>query len=94
MEFQCKNVGVSAGKFCIIPKNQWPVSNLRVRKTTFLTKKNHQHKRGQNVGDRPAVSAFPQTVANSPYSEQAPFAISPSLFHLQAGESVDVGVSA
>lgn len=40
------------------------------------------------------MSAFPQTVANSRYSEQAPFAIGPPLFHLQAGESVAVEVSA
>ncbi|KAF3836572.1 hypothetical protein F7725_029130 [Dissostichus mawsoni] len=30
VEFLCQNVGVSAGTFCIVPKNQWPASNLRV----------------------------------------------------------------
>nr|XP_046227112.1 deleted in lung and esophageal cancer protein 1 isoform X2 [Scatophagus argus] len=29
VEFLCQNVGLSAGTFCIIPKNQWPASNLR-----------------------------------------------------------------
>lgn len=33
VEFRCKNVGLSAGNFCIIPKDQWPVSNLRVVKS-------------------------------------------------------------
>uniref|UniRef100_H3D5C9 Deleted in lung and esophageal cancer protein 1 Ig-like domain-containing protein n=1 Tax=Tetraodon nigroviridis TaxID=99883 RepID=H3D5C9_TETNG len=61
VEFQCKNVSVSAGSFCIIPKKQWPVSNLR-------------------------------TVARAHYSEQAPFAVGPSLFHLQSGESVVIEV--
>lgn len=32
VEFLCQNVGLSAGTFCIIPKNQWPASNLRVKK--------------------------------------------------------------
>lgn len=35
VELQCRNIGVSAGTFCIIPKNQWPVSNLRVTKHAF-----------------------------------------------------------
>lgn len=30
VEFLCQNVGLSAGNFCIVPKNQWPASNLRV----------------------------------------------------------------
>uniref|UniRef100_A0A3B4XSA7 Deleted in lung and esophageal cancer protein 1 Ig-like domain-containing protein n=1 Tax=Seriola lalandi dorsalis TaxID=1841481 RepID=A0A3B4XSA7_SERLL len=33
VEFLCQNVGLSSGTFCIIPKNQWPASNLR---STFL----------------------------------------------------------
>lgn len=33
VQFQCKNVGLSGGSFCIIPKGQWPVSNLRVLKS-------------------------------------------------------------
>lgn len=39
VEFLCQNVGLSAGNFCIVPKNQWPASNLRVKKiyvTFFL----------------------------------------------------------
>uniref|UniRef100_A0A8C3AH22 DLEC1 cilia and flagella associated protein n=1 Tax=Cyclopterus lumpus TaxID=8103 RepID=A0A8C3AH22_CYCLU len=31
VEFPCQNVSLSAGSFCIIPKNQWPASNLRVK---------------------------------------------------------------
>lgn len=31
VEFMCQNVGFSAGKFCIIPKDQWPAWNIRVR---------------------------------------------------------------
>lgn len=30
MEFMCQNIGLSAGKFCIIPKDQWPAWNIRV----------------------------------------------------------------
>ncbi|XP_010788248.1 deleted in lung and esophageal cancer protein 1 homolog, partial [Notothenia coriiceps] len=55
VEFLCQNVGVSAGTFCIVPKNQWPASNLRC-------------------------------LARTHFSEQPPFAISPSLFVLQPGE--------
>ncbi|XP_041824653.1 deleted in lung and esophageal cancer protein 1 [Melanotaenia boesemani] len=29
VEFLCQNVGHSTGTFCIIPKNQWPPSNIR-----------------------------------------------------------------
>ncbi|KAF0028061.1 hypothetical protein F2P81_019148 [Scophthalmus maximus] len=61
VEFLCQNVGLSAGTFCIIPKNQWPVSNLR-------------------------------HVARTYFSEQPPFAISPSLFVLQPGEATRVEV--
>lgn len=39
VEFQCTNVGVSTGKFCIIPKNQWPVTNLRV--ITYIFNRNN-----------------------------------------------------
>ncbi|XP_051796597.1 deleted in lung and esophageal cancer protein 1 isoform X2 [Acanthochromis polyacanthus] len=55
VEFLCHNVGLSTGTFCIIPKNQWPASNLR-------------------------------SVAKTSFSEQPPFAVSPSLFVLQPGE--------
>ncbi|XP_070842315.1 deleted in lung and esophageal cancer protein 1 [Chaetodon trifascialis] len=61
VEFLCQNVGLSAGTFCIIPKNQWPASNLR-------------------------------TVARTFFSEQPPFAVSPSLFVLQPGEATVVEV--
>lgn len=30
VEFLCCNEGLSAGTFCVIPKSQWPASNLRV----------------------------------------------------------------
>lgn len=61
VEFLCQNVGLSAGTFCIIPKNQWPASNLR-------------------------------SVARTYFSEQPPFAVSPSLFVLQPGEATVVEV--
>ncbi|XP_029313116.1 LOW QUALITY PROTEIN: deleted in lung and esophageal cancer protein 1 [Cottoperca gobio] len=61
VEFLCQNVGLSAGTFCIIPKNQWPASNLR-------------------------------SVAKKYFSEQPPFAVSPSLFVLQPGEAAVVEV--
>ncbi|XP_039983101.1 deleted in lung and esophageal cancer protein 1 [Xiphias gladius] len=61
VEFLCQNVGLSAGTFCIIPKNQWPTLNLR-------------------------------PVARTYFSEQPPFAVSPSLFVLQPGEATVVEV--
>ncbi|XP_023263678.1 deleted in lung and esophageal cancer protein 1 [Seriola lalandi dorsalis] len=61
VEFLCQNVGLSSGTFCIIPKNQWPASNLR-------------------------------PVARTYFSEQPPFAVSPSLFVLQPGEATVVEV--
>ncbi|XP_053198841.1 deleted in lung and esophageal cancer protein 1 [Scomber japonicus] len=61
VEFLCQNVGLSAGTFCVIPKNQWPASNLR-------------------------------SVVRTYFSEQPPFAVSPSLFVLQPGEAVVVEV--
>ncbi|KAG7224920.1 hypothetical protein INR49_014836 [Caranx melampygus] len=61
VEFLCQNVGLSTGTFCIIPKNQWPASNLR-------------------------------PVARTYFSEQPPFAVSPSLFVLQPGEATVVEV--
>ncbi|XP_051267160.1 deleted in lung and esophageal cancer protein 1 [Dicentrarchus labrax] len=61
VEFLCQNVGLSAGTFCMIPKNQWPASNLR-------------------------------SVARTYFSEQPPFAVSPSLFVLQPGEATVVEV--
>ncbi|KAE8279845.1 Deleted in lung and esophageal cancer protein 1 Deleted in lung cancer protein 1 [Larimichthys crocea] len=36
VEFLCQNVGLSAGTFCIIPKNQWPASNLRSVARTYF----------------------------------------------------------
>ncbi|XP_075994138.1 deleted in lung and esophageal cancer protein 1 [Genypterus blacodes] len=56
VEILCRNVGLSVGTFCIIPKNQWPASNLRSALTTCFT-------------------------------EQPPFAVSPSFFVLQPGET-------
>ncbi|XP_041670632.1 deleted in lung and esophageal cancer protein 1 [Cheilinus undulatus] len=61
VEFFCQNVGLSSGTFCVIPKNQWPASNLRSVDRCF-------------------------------FSEQPPFAISPSLFVLQPGEAIVVEV--
>ncbi|XP_068199830.1 deleted in lung and esophageal cancer protein 1 [Antennarius striatus] len=61
VEFLCKNLGLSAGSFCIIPKKQWPASNLR-------------------------------SIVRTPYSEEPPFAVSPSLFVLQPGEAIVVEV--
>ncbi|XP_038584685.1 deleted in lung and esophageal cancer protein 1 [Micropterus salmoides] len=37
VEFLCQNVGLSAGTFCIIPKNQWPASNLRSVARTYFS---------------------------------------------------------
>ncbi|XP_034145187.1 deleted in lung and esophageal cancer protein 1 [Esox lucius] len=56
LEFLCRNDGLSAGTFCIIPRRQWPASNIR-------------------------------SVVNNSFAEEAPFAISPSLFVLQPGQS-------
>lgn len=61
VEFLCQNVGLSPATFCIIPKQQWPISNLRSVSRTF-------------------------------FSEQPPFAVSPSLFALQPGEATIVEV--
>ncbi|XP_068438348.1 deleted in lung and esophageal cancer protein 1 [Clinocottus analis] len=61
VEFLCQNVSSSAGTFCIIPKNQWPASDLR-------------------------------SVARTYFSEQPPFAVSPSLFVLLPGEATVVEV--
>ncbi|XP_030612582.1 deleted in lung and esophageal cancer protein 1 isoform X2 [Archocentrus centrarchus] len=61
VEFLCQNVGLSSGTFCIIPKHQWPASNLR-------------------------------SLARTYFSEQPPFAVSPSLFVLQPGEATVVEV--
>ncbi|KAM8823094.1 deleted in lung and esophageal cancer protein 1 isoform 2-T2 [Spinachia spinachia] len=36
VDFLCRNVSVSAGTFCIIPKGQWPASNLRSVARTFF----------------------------------------------------------
>ncbi|XP_028290255.1 deleted in lung and esophageal cancer protein 1 isoform X2 [Gouania willdenowi] len=61
VEFPCQNIGLSTGTFCIIPKSQWPSSNLR-------------------------------SLVRSHFSEQPPFAISPSLFKLKPAESTTVEV--
>ncbi|XP_072234940.1 deleted in lung and esophageal cancer protein 1 [Leuresthes tenuis] len=37
VEFLCQNVGFSSGSFCIIPKNQWPASNLRSVASTYFS---------------------------------------------------------
>ncbi|XP_075906627.1 deleted in lung and esophageal cancer protein 1 isoform X2 [Nelusetta ayraudi] len=62
VEFMCQNVGLSAGKFCILPKDQWPAWNIR-------------------------------SLAKTYFSEKPPFAVSPSLFVLQPGETVVVEVA-
>ncbi|XP_047468119.1 deleted in lung and esophageal cancer protein 1 isoform X2 [Mugil cephalus] len=36
VEFLCQNVGLSSGTFCVIPKNQWPASNLRSVARTYF----------------------------------------------------------
>ncbi|XP_061522302.1 deleted in lung and esophageal cancer protein 1 isoform X1 [Phycodurus eques] len=59
VEFYCQNVGLSAGTFCIVPKNQWPATN-------------------------------PRLVVTNSYSDQPPFAVSPSFFALQPGETTVV----
>uniref|UniRef100_A0A3B3ZMW1 Uncharacterized protein n=1 Tax=Periophthalmus magnuspinnatus TaxID=409849 RepID=A0A3B3ZMW1_9GOBI len=61
VEFFCQNVGLSPGTFCLIPKYQWPASNLR-------------------------------SVSKTVFTEQPPFAVSPSLFSLQPGETTVVEV--
>ncbi|XP_053715833.1 deleted in lung and esophageal cancer protein 1 isoform X1 [Synchiropus splendidus] len=61
VEFYCENIGLSPGTFCIMPKKQWPASNLR-------------------------------SMAHSFFSEQPPFAISPSLFALEPKEAITVEV--
>ncbi|XP_061661850.1 deleted in lung and esophageal cancer protein 1 isoform X2 [Syngnathoides biaculeatus] len=59
VEFYCQNIGLSAGTFCIVSKNQWPATN-------------------------------PRLVVSNSYSEQPPFAVSPSFFALQPGETTVV----
>ncbi|XP_072306530.1 deleted in lung and esophageal cancer protein 1-like [Eucyclogobius newberryi] len=59
VEFLCQNVGLCPGTFCLIPKHQWPPSNLR-------------------------------SVSKSLFTEHPPFAVSPSLFSLQPGETTAV----
>ncbi|KAM3863421.1 deleted in lung and esophageal cancer protein 1-like [Diretmus argenteus] len=61
VEFLCCNDGLSAETFCIMPKNQWPASNLR-------------------------------SVVTTAFAEQPPFAVSPSLFALQPGQTTVVEV--
>ncbi|XP_019745531.1 deleted in lung and esophageal cancer protein 1 isoform X2 [Hippocampus comes] len=59
VQFHCQNVGLSAGTFCVVPKDRWPATD-------------------------------PRSVATSCYCEQPPFAVSPSFFALQPGESTVV----
>uniref|UniRef100_A0A3B3H9W5 DLEC1 cilia and flagella associated protein n=1 Tax=Oryzias latipes TaxID=8090 RepID=A0A3B3H9W5_ORYLA len=61
VEFLCQNVGQSSGTFCIIPKSQWPFSNLRSLSRTY-------------------------------FSEQPPFAVGPSLFQLEPGDTTVIEV--
>lgn len=61
VEYLCCNKGLSAGSFCVIPKSQWPASNLR-------------------------------SVVMSCFAEEPPFAVSPSLFQLQADQATVVEV--
>uniref|UniRef100_A0A3P9HVB0 DLEC1 cilia and flagella associated protein n=1 Tax=Oryzias latipes TaxID=8090 RepID=A0A3P9HVB0_ORYLA len=61
VEFLCRNVGQSSGTFCIIPKSQWPFSNLRSLSRTY-------------------------------FSEQPPFAVGPSLFQLEPGDTTVIEV--
>ncbi|XP_045066363.1 deleted in lung and esophageal cancer protein 1 isoform X2 [Coregonus clupeaformis] len=35
VEFLCRNEGLSAGTFCILPRRQWPASNIRSVTTSF-----------------------------------------------------------
>uniref|UniRef100_A0A8C7LHC7 Deleted in lung and esophageal cancer protein 1 Ig-like domain-containing protein n=1 Tax=Oncorhynchus kisutch TaxID=8019 RepID=A0A8C7LHC7_ONCKI len=62
-QFLCCNEGLSAGTFCILPRRQWPASNIRVNTIT------------------------------SGFAEEPPFAVSPSLFELQPGQTTVVEVS-
>lgn len=39
VEFLCQNVGLSVGKFCVIPKDQWPAWNIRVKQHSLTTLK-------------------------------------------------------
>ncbi|XP_061121210.1 deleted in lung and esophageal cancer protein 1 isoform X2 [Syngnathus typhle] len=59
VDFLCQNIGLSAGTFCMVPKNQWPITD-------------------------------PRSVVTSCYSDQPPFAVSPSFFSLQPGETIVV----
>lgn len=95
VEFPCKNVGLSGGTFCIIPKNKWPPSDPRVkpcdRKHSYLftVVKNETFTFWLIL----CFSFFIQSVARTYFSEQPPFAISPSLFTLQPGEAIVMEVS-
>ncbi|XP_073686554.1 deleted in lung and esophageal cancer protein 1 [Garra rufa] len=61
MEVMCRNEGLSAGAFCVMPKKQWPASSLR-------------------------------SAVKSTFSEQPPFAISPSIFGLHPGQATVIEV--
>ncbi|XP_071270154.1 deleted in lung and esophageal cancer protein 1 [Salvelinus alpinus] len=60
-QFLCCNEGLSAGTFCILPRRQWPASNIR-------------------------------SVVTTSFAEEPPFAVSPSLFELQPGQTTVVEV--
>lgn len=90
VEFVCKNVGLSVGKFCIIPKDQWPAWNIRVKNSppalemiTILSPREGRH----------SIVSPVQSLAKTYFSEKPPFAVSPSLFGLQPGEMLMVEVS-
>lgn len=90
VEFVCKNVGLSVGKFCIIPKDQWPAWNIRVKNSPpalemimILSPREGGH----------SIVSPVQSLAKTYFSEKPPFAVSPSLFGLQPGEMVMVEVS-
>lgn len=90
MEFMCQNVGLSAGKFCIIPKDQWPAWNIRVNSSPPVLEVIMIVPLG---GGNHAIVSSVQSLAKTYFSEKPPFAVSPSLFVLQPGEMVVVEVS-
>lgn len=93
VEFMCQNVGLSAGKFCIIPKDQWPAWNIRVKNSPqVLGMIMILSQRGGEKKQHFFVSPV-QSLAKTYFSEKLPFAVSPSLFVLQPGETVVVEVS-
>lgn len=59
MEFMCQNVGLSAGKFCVIPKDQWPASNIRVKNSSDSKRNDHD----SVAKSRKSLFCFPSVVA-------------------------------